>query len=159
MRYLLTVLLVLFAVAVAEDFNRHSITVSAGIPGLLLPELSYEFGFDKANKLGIAAGSFFLWPEYRMSYVRMINRFELTGSLGFVPHADNDDDDGFLSDVFDDFFSGGTEGAKFVSATAGYRYTADCGFIFRAAAGGGYFFNSDDSRTLPFLQLGVGYGF
>ncbi len=160
MKKVIIVLMILTALAAAEDFKKHAFTLSTGIPGLVLPELGYEYSFDAANKVGVAAGTFVLWPEYRLNYVRMVSSFELMGSVGYVPAGDDDDDDdGIFDDLFKSILSGGTDGAKFLSATGGYRYTADGGFIFRVAGGGGYFFNSDDSRFIPFLQLGVGYGF
>jgi len=160
MKKVIVILLILTALAAAEGFKRHAFTLSTGMPGLLLPELAYEYSFDAGNKVGFAAGTFFLYPEYRLSYVRMLSSFELTGSAGYVPEMDDEDDDeGFLDDLFEGLLSAGTGGAKFISATGGYRYTADGGFIFRVAGGGGYFFNSDDSRFLPFVQLGIGYGF
>ena len=158
MKKVIVLLLVLAVVTNATDFKRHSFTLSSGIPGLILPELGYEYSFDAQNKIGVAAGTFLLWPEYRLSYIRMISSFELAGSAGFVPEIDNEEE-GFLDDLFESILSGGTGGAKFISATAGYRHSADGGFIFRVAGGGGYFFNSDDSRFIPFLQLGIGYGF
>lgn len=160
MKKVIVILLILTSLAAAEGFKRHAFTLSTGIPGLLLPELSYEYSFDAENKLGAAAGAFLFWPEYRLNYVRMLNSFEVMGSLGYVPRMDDDDDDdGFLDDMFEGILSGGTNGATFLSATGGYRYTADGGFIFRVAGGGGFFFNDDDSRFIPFFQLGVGYGF
>lgn len=160
MKKVIVILLILTAVAAADGFKRHAFTLSTGIPGLILPELSYEYSFDAENKLGVSAGTFVFWSEYRLNYVRMLNSFEVMGSLGYVPGADDDDDDdGFLDDLFESILSGGTSGATFLSATGGYRYTADGGFIFRVAGGGGYFFNDSDSRFIPFFQLGVGYGF
>jgi len=160
MKKVIVILLILTALAAAGGFKRHAFTLSTGIPGLLLPELGYEYSFDASNKVGVAAGTFVLWSEYRLNYVRMLNSFEVMGSLGYVPNMDDDDDDeGFLDDLFEGILSGGTSGATFLSATGGYRYTADGGFIFRVAGGGGYFFNDDDSRFIPFFQLGVGYGF
>ena len=160
MKKALVILLILAAMVTAEGFKRHALTVSTGIPGLLIPELAYEYSLDASNKIGVAAGSFVFWAEYRLNYVRMVSSFEFMGSLGYVPNNDSDDDDdGIFDDLFESILSGGTGGAKFVSATGGYRYTADGGFIFRAAGGGGYFFNGDDSRFLPFIQIGIGYGF
>ncbi|MCK5785044.1 MAG: hypothetical protein KAH54_00650 [Candidatus Sabulitectum sp.] len=160
MKKALIILLILTALVAAEGFKRHALTVSAGIPGLLIPELAYEYSIDASNKIGVAAGTFVFWTEYRLNYVRMVNSFELMGSLGYVPDNDgDDDDDGMFDDMFESILSGGTSGAKFVSATGGYRYTADGGFIFRAVGGGGYFFNDDDSRFIPFFQIGIGYGF
>ncbi|MCD6586960.1 MAG: hypothetical protein J7K88_00255 [Candidatus Fermentibacteraceae bacterium] len=53
MKIAVVILLTLSVIVVAEDFNRHAFTLSAGIPGLLLPELTYEYSFDESNKLGI----------------------------------------------------------------------------------------------------------
>jgi len=160
MKIAVVILLTLSVIVVAEDFNRHAFTLSAGIPGLLLPELTYEYSFDESNKLGISAGTFLMWLEYRLSYTRMVSSLELTGSMGYVPANDSDkEDDGPLDDMFESILSGGTKGAEYLSATGGYRYTSNGGFIFRAAGGGGYFFNDDDSRFIPFVQLGVGYAF
>ncbi len=160
MKKVIVILLILTTMIMAEDYKRHAFTLSAGIPGLLLPELAYEYSFDADNKVGIAAGTFAFWPEYRLSYVRMISSFELAGSAGFVPKPDDDrDESGIFDDLFEGILSCGTAGAKFISVTGGYRYTADGGFIFRVAGGGGYFFVDDDSQVIPFFQLGVGYGF
>ena len=158
MKTLLIVLVVISAFAAAEDFDKHSFTVSAGIPGFILPELGYEYGINASNKIGVSAGTIVLWPEYRLNYTRMMSSFELMGSLGYVPAAD-DSDNNFLSDIFEEILSGGTEGCKFVSATGGYRYTADFGFIFRVAAGGALFIGDNGTATVPFFQLGIGYGF
>ncbi len=155
MKNVITIMLIFTALAAAEGGRRHALTLSTGIPGLVLPELGYEYSIDASNKIGIAAGTFLFWPEYRINYVRMVSSFELMGSVGYVPTADNDEDGG----LFDDILSGSTEGAKFLSATGGYRYTSDGGFIFRVASGGGYLFNSEDSSLIPFFQVGVGYGF
>ena len=159
MKNIITILLILTTLSIAEGGKRHALTLSTGIPGLVLPELGYEYSINESNKIGLAAGTFVLWPEYRINYVRMVSSFELMGSVGYVPSGDDDDDDGLFDDLFESILSGGTDGAKFVSATGGYRYTSDGGFIFRVAGGGGHFFNSDDSRFIPFLQLGIGYGF
>ena len=160
MKNVITIVLIIASLAAAEDFDRHAFTISAGIPGLLLPELGYEYSIDAVNKVGIAAGTFVFWPEYRVSYVRMVNSFELMGSVGYVPALDDDDED---DRIFDDFFksilSGGTDGAKFLSTTGGYRHTSGGGFIFRVAGGAGYLFNRNDSQFVPFFQIGVGYGF
>ena len=158
MKTLLIVLVVIATFAAAEEFDKHSFTVSAGIPGFLLPELGYEYGIDASNKIGVSAGMIVLWPEYRLNYTRMMSSFELMGSLGYVPLAD-DSEDSFIKDIFDELLSGGTEGCKFVSATGGYRYTANSGFIFRAAAGGALFIGDNGTATVPFFQLGIGYGF
>ncbi len=160
MKNVITIMLIFTALAAAEGGRRHALTLSTGIPGLVLPELGYEYSIDASNKIGIAAGTFVFWPEYRINYVRMVSSFELMGSVGYVPALDEDDeDDSIFDDLFESILSGGTEGAKFLSATGGYRYTSDCGFIFRVAGGGGYLFNSNDSKLIPFFQLGVGYGF
>ncbi len=160
MKKVIAVLLILAAITAAEGFKRHALTLSTGIPGLILPELSYEYSLDADNKVGIAAGTFAFWPEYRLSYVRMISSFELAGSAGFVPNLDDDrGESGIFDDLFEGILSCGTAGEKFISVTGGYRYTADGGFIFRVADGGGYFFVDDDSPVIPFIQLGVGYGF
>ncbi len=158
MKTLLIVLVVIATFATAEEFDKHSFTISGGIPGLVLPELGYEYGIDASNKIGVSAGMIVLWPEYRLNYTRMISSFELMGSLGYVPAAD-DSEDNFIGEIFEEILSAGTEGCKFVSATAGYRYTADSGFIFRTAAGGALFIGDDDTATVPFFQLGIGYGF
>ncbi len=159
MKMLFLILLILSVTQVlAEDYNRHNFTISTGLPGLVFPELTYEYGIDAENKVGVSAGTIVFWPEYRMNYTRMSGPFELMGSLGFVPSMD-DDEDNFLSEIFEEVFSGGTEGCKFVSATGGYRYSAENGFIFRAAAGGALFYGSETSVVIPFLQLGVGFGF
>lgn len=158
MKKVIAILLILVAMAAAEGFKRHALTLSVGSPGLILPELAYEFSFDKSNKVAVAAGTFFFVPEYRLSYIRMLNSFEVAGSIGYVPSLE-EDDDSFFDVFFEELFSYGTEGTTFISVTGGYRYTADGGFIFRIAGGGGYFVGSDKSGVLPFVQLGVGYGF
>ena len=158
MKKVIVILMILTALAAAEDFKRHAFTVSGGIPGFLIPELAYEYSIDASNKIGISAGSIVLWPEYRLSYTRMMRSFELMGSIGHVPTADSSDSN-FLSDIFEEILSGGTEGCTFVSATGGYRFTADMGFIFRAAAGGAVFVGDDGSAVVPFVQLGIGFGF
>lgn len=158
MQKIIIVLLILTAIGAADGFKRHALTVSAGIPGLVVPELAYEFSIDASNKIGIASGTIILWPEYRLSYTRMMRSFELMGSIGHVPSADSDEDS-FIGDLFDEILSAGTEGCTFLSATAGYRYTADKGFIFRIAAGGALFVGDNGSTALPFVQLGIGYGF
>lgn len=157
MKKAIAILLILTAIAVAEGFKRHAFTLSTGMPGLILPELAYEYAFDKSNKMGASVGTFYIVPEFRLSYIRMMSCFELAGSVGYVPSFDNDDDG--LADIFDELLSCGAEGTTFISATAGYRYSADGGFIFRLAGGAGYFIGDDKSFTFPFLQLGVGYGF
>ncbi|OPX30058.1 MAG: hypothetical protein B1H09_05530 [Gemmatimonadaceae bacterium 4484_173] len=65
MKIVAVLLLTLSVIVVAEDVNRHAVTISAGIPGLLLPELTYEYSLDESSKLGISAGTFLMWPEYR----------------------------------------------------------------------------------------------
>lgn len=70
-----------------------------------------------------------------------MSSYELMGSLGYVPPSDD------------------SEGCEFVSATGGYRYTANSGFIFRVAAAGALFIGDESSTIVPFVQLGIGYGF
>lgn len=154
MKLAILVIIIVTSISLAEGFKTHAITLSAGVPGLLIPEISYEFSFDSRNKLGFSAGTFIFWPEYRLSYFRMIDSFELAGSIGYVPDGDAGD-----GTFIDDLFSGGTAGSTFVSTTAGYRYSARSGFIFRLAGGAGYFFNSDETDLIPFFQIGLGYGF
>jgi hypothetical protein len=153
MKTVIILLLVLSVVAFSEGFKRHAVTVSAGIPGLIIPELAYEYSFDAGNKISIAGGFILLAPEFRLSYTRMLSSFELSGSVGQVTSFDGN------GGVFEEILSGGTQGTTFVSGTGGYRYTADGGFIFRVAGGGGYFFGKDKSGFIPFFQLGIGYGF
>lgn len=158
MKKVIAVLLILTALVAAEGFKRHALTVSAGIPGFIVPELTYEYSFNAENKIGLSAGTIMVWPEYRLSYTRMMRSFELMGSLGHVPSADSSENN-FMSDIFEEILSAGTEGCTFVSATGGYRFTAGMGFIFRAAAGGALFVGDDGSKMIPFVQLGVGFGF
>jgi hypothetical protein len=153
MKTVIILLLILSVVAVSGGFKRHAVTASAGIPGLIVPEFAYEYSFDAENKISIAGGFILLAPEFRLSYTRMLSSFELSGSVGQVASIDANDG------VFGGILSGGTQGATFFSGTGGYRHTADCGFIFRVAGGGGYFFGAKNSGAIPFFQLGIGYAF
>jgi len=153
MKKVIIVLLLLSVVAFSEGFKKHAVMASAGIPGLIVPEFAYEYSFNARNKISIAGGFILLAPEFRLSYTRMLSSFELSGSVGKVASFDGN------GGVFEEILSGGTQGATFVSGTGGYRYTADGGFIFRVAGGGGYFFGAKNSGVIPFFQLGIGYAF
>jgi hypothetical protein len=73
----------------------------------------------------------------------------MAGRVGYVLGTDEPDDDP-LSDLFSEVFSLGTEGCVFASATAGYRHTANSGFIFRILGGSGFFSGPDNTEVLPF---------
>lgn len=139
----------LAALAAAGDMRDQAVTVSAGIPGLLLPELGYEYAFSENDRVGLALGTIWIVPEARVSYIRLMRSFELTGSLGTVGSL-SDDDFGILTT---------DDPLIYVSATGGYRYSADGGFIFRIAGGGALFIWEEGETPVPFGQIGVGYGF
>jgi hypothetical protein len=137
------------AAQAAEGTRNHAVTMSAGIPGLLLPELGYEYALSESDRIGLSIGTIWIVPEARVSYIRLMRSFELTGSLGTVG-ALSDDDFGILST---------DDPLIYVSATGGYRYSSSGGFIFRIAGGGALFIWEEGETPVPFGQIGVGYGF
>jgi|GEM_PF-1449216 len=157
MKQVIFVLLLFSAVVSATEFDRHALTMSVGIPGLLLPELAYEFSLNANNKIGIAAGSFFIVPEYRLIYTRMVQSLELQASFGRI--GDFEDGDGTVGGFYRSVFESGAHGLKFFSVTGGYRHTAGNGFMFRIAGGGGCFIESEEAFLVPFVQTGIGYSF
>ena len=69
----------------------------------------------KATSWEYRPGTFLMWLEYRLSYTRMVSSLELTGSMGYVPANDSDEeDDGPLDDMFESILSGGTGGAEYL---------------------------------------------
>ena len=155
MRYAVFLLVLVSIPVLGDDYKGTAITLSIGNPGLVIPELGLEFAVSSQGRIGISAGTFFLYPEFRLIYMHMIRSLELAGGIGYVPGSESDS----WSGIFENIFSLGTNGCAFATATVGYRHTADGGFIFRVLGGGGLFAGSDNTEVLPFLQLGIGYGF
>lgn len=149
MKTVILLFLIFCSASGTDDFRNQAVTVSAGLPGLILPELGYEYAFDPSNRLGLALGTIWLVPEARVSYIRIENVLELEASFGAVGKL-TDDDFGILAT---------DDPLVFVSGTAGYRRQSSGGFIFRIAAGGALFMWDGDDAAVPFGQIGLGYGF
>ncbi len=149
MKTVVIVFLLLSVATASEGFRNQAVTISAGIPGLLLPELGYEYAFDRSNRLGVALGTLWIIPEARISYIRMIKSAELAASFGIVGEISDEHFGLITSD----------DPPVYLSATAGYRHETGGGFIFRIAGGAGLFMWDDEDVTIPFGQIGIGYGF
>jgi hypothetical protein len=146
----LVLLMALAAAAAASDgFRRNSVTVSTGIPGILIPELTWEYAFTPKHRISAGLGTIWIIPVGRLSYVRIAGGFELTGSVGSIGSLNEENFNLLSSD----------NPLYFVSATGGYRKTFSSGFIFRAAGGGALFMGDDKTQPVPFGQVGVGYSF
>ena len=74
---------ILLAVSTAEDFHRHSIsaTVIPIDPGLIYPDVGYEYSLTENDAIGVSSGVGLI---NRFTYTRKIGVLCLTGSLGML---------------------------------------------------------------------------
>ena len=76
-------LFILISVSVGEEFSRHSVsaTVIPIDPGLIYPDISYEYSLSQNDAIGFASGVGLI---NRATYTRKIGVLCLSGSLGFI---------------------------------------------------------------------------
>ena len=73
----------MIALCVADDFSHHSIsaTVIPLDPGLLYPDISYEYSLSQKDAIGFASGVGLI---NRVTYTRKMGVLCLSGSIGAV---------------------------------------------------------------------------
>ncbi len=140
---LLTICLILTAsIATSSEFNHHSIsaTVVPIDPGLIYPDIGYEFFFSKNDAIGFSSGVGLI---NRLTYTRKIGLLCLTGSLGFViPQHD--------------FHQLET----FTALSVEYRQPLG-EHLYSRIVGSAVFFEElpYDLPLIPVIQIGFGYNF
>ncbi|MEA3266823.1 MAG: hypothetical protein U9P42_07760 [Candidatus Fermentibacteria bacterium] len=142
MRTSVIILILLTAVSLAEEYNRHSVSI-AFMPypeAYRYPDVAYEYALTKNDAIGISTT---LAVVNRFNYTRKLGYFCLAAGIGYAS-ADLDIEDATL----------------LYTATAEYRQTFEDNFYTKLVAGG--LFASDlpeDMPWVPILQLGFGIDF
>lgn len=135
-------LLTLLAVSSAEEFTRHSLsaTVIPVNPGLLYPDIGYEYSLSENDAVGVSTGVGLI---NRFTYVRKIGLLCLTASAGIVvPDHDIERREGFAA------------------LSAEYRQSLG-EHLFSRIVGSAVFFEDlpYDLPAIPVLQIGFGWDF
>jgi hypothetical protein len=140
MKVLVILLLVVSTVSLAEEYNRHSISVSF-VPFMFysfIPDVGYKYYLSSNDAIGFST---ILAVVNRVTYTRKMGNFGLTGSLGFAA---------------DDFDL--EEGTTFATVTGEHRIHMSDHFYTRTVAGV-IFSGVVDMPVIPFLQIGAGFEF
>lgn len=135
-------LFLLVALSNGEDFSRHflSATVIPIDPGLLYPDITYEYSFTRNDAIGIASGVGLI---NRITYTRKIGVLCLSGSLGaLVPEHDLHRTEAFTA------------------ISAEYRQSLGENLYSRIVASGVFFEEMPyDIPVIPVIQVGFGWAF
>ena len=142
MKIAAALLFFLMTLSNGENFSRHF--VSASIipidPGLLYPDVTYEYSLTENDAIGIASGVGLI---NRFTYTRKIGVLCLSGSLGFaIPEHD-----------FHRLLT-------FSAISAEYRQPLG-EHLFARIVGSGVFFEElpYDLPLIPVFQVGFGWAF
>ncbi len=142
MKIAAAMLFLIMALSHGEDFSRHfvSATVIPIDPGLLYPDITYEYSLTQNDAIGIASGVGLI---NRITYTRKIGVLCLTGSLGaIVPDHD-------LHRI-----------EAFTAISAEYRQDLGENLYSRIVASGAFFEEMPyDIPVIPVIQVGFGWGF
>lgn len=135
-------LFIIMAVSAGEDFSRHfiSATVIPLDPGLLYPDVGYEYSLTKNDAVGISSGVGLI---NRLTYTRKIGVLCLTGSFGaIIPDHD-----------FNRLETFGAISAEYRQSLGDHLYSR--------IVGSGVFFEEMpyDLPLIPVIQIGFGWAF
>jgi hypothetical protein len=137
-----SMLFLVMALSHGEDFSRHSLsaTVIPIDPGLLYPDIAYEYSLTPNDAIGIASG---IGLINRFTYTRKIGVLCLSGSLGaVVPEHDLH------------------RTVAFTAISAEYRQPLGEHLYSRIVASGVFFKEMPfDIPVVPVIQAGFGWGF
>lgn len=142
MRTALVLLFLLMTLSAGEDFSRHSVsaTVIPIDPGLIYPDISYEYSLSQNDAMGFASGVGLI---NRVTYTRKIGVLCLTGSFGaLVPEHD-------LHRI-----------ETFAAISAEYRQSLG-EHLYSRIVGSAVFFEEMpyDIPLIPVFQVGFGWAF
>ncbi|OPL19106.1 MAG: hypothetical protein AVO35_12595 [Candidatus Aegiribacteria sp. MLS_C] len=135
-------LFLIMALSHGEGFSRHSVsaTVIPIDPGLLYPDIAYEYSLTSNDAIGIASGVGLI---NRITYTRKIGVLCLSGSLGaVVPEHD-------LHRI-----------ETFTAISVEYRQSLGEN-LYSRIVGSGVFFEEMpyDIPVIPVIQVGFGWAF